>query len=183
MSRFIRILVSTLLIVLCGLVLIFIINDSQYTKLLSIAGLMTGMSCIFIYNFLLDKKEDYIISKENKMLSEQLEAWEKVNQILDQTYGYREALAKDNKLYAQMLENGAGVAMANSIAHFAKEVKQTDTIVLAKIEHETNKWFLNMAGCPIYESTAKWFFDKLREKTEEWASYNGMIRKEKKVVN
>jgi len=123
------------------------------------------------------------IKEKIEILTEDQKALEQANKMLEQAYGYNGKLDEEFSIYSQMLGSGIEIPTANAIGTFACSLKESDSIILIKVDYTGGIWAFHVAGKPIHVNLAKWVLGKVSKTCSKVARHDSFVWKPKDIQN
>jgi hypothetical protein len=89
--------------------------------------------------------------KESKRVHQEcIDIMEKTRNILEYYNGYSENMTENVSVYSDMVSQGVGAPIANTIISFSHELEDDNTVLLLNLDHKNRKWSMRLAGRPVY---------------------------------
>ena len=164
-----------------GGVLLFAYLTSYLSVVLSLfvacgwLGLSISLLVFFRYYFAVKILNESIsfLDKANRNAADKLELLTKY------IYGHHKSVDESVPFYHKVAEQS--YPLANVLGSFALSTKVTDTIILARWEHDDNACFYHIGGSPIHEEQLIYILDQIKYHSLKDVSENGMVWKKEEL--
>ena len=176
-------LISFLLAALCILGSVFSFVFLSQTISFILAGFIS-LGWVVVGVFIILLLRSYT---SNKILNEAViildnsnkKAKERLTVLSKYIYGHHEHIDESIPFYRKVSEQS--YPLANILGSFALSTKTTDTIILARWEHDENACFYHIGGSPIHEEQLIYILDQIKYHSLKEVSEEGIVWKKEEL--